>query len=519
MRGYERLRAAGQLSRLARVREALTTARLTRMSRRTSGILFGAGRGSAELVARQFVLTRFGNLTLNKALLASVGPRAPVVHPLPPEWRDVLEQHGFPVNRIRSAMAWNAFLLLYLGYGIFTIGRRALAGVHATLRPPAALGRHVHFEALTPGNLPHPADNGRSHDVMTWYQQWQGRIRDLDALCHGVLGAKPSTVEGVKVVFAPAIVPPLQGWGAVARFIGWGVVASVVALVGLLSGHWWHALLLNEASAAAATRLQRPERLAREYLFHNSVWIYRPLWTYEAERMGSQISLYFYSTNCEAFKQRDEYPPISYGYSAMNWPYYLVWDEYQADFVRRAVGRDARISVVGPIWFHSSPRMLSPLPARTIAVFDVQPVRDSYYQTLGLELEYYLPDASRRFLADIAAVACELRAHVAFKRKREVGKLAHLQYRRFLEKFHSQPHVIAIPPDTSANRVIEQSAAVISMAFTSTALIGRHLARPSAYYDPTGLLHKDDRAAHGIKILRGPAELRAWLASALGSQS
>ncbi|MDP9202127.1 MAG: polysaccharide biosynthesis PFTS motif protein [Gemmatimonadota bacterium] len=520
MRGYQRLRAEGQLARVARLREALTTARLEPVSRRASSLVFGAGSGSAELVARQFVLTRFGGLSLNKALLTSVERRGPpVAHPLPAEWRELLEEHGFRVAKLRSALEWYLYLLLYLASGILGIGRRALAGVLVTLRPAQSPGRHVHFDALTQGNLPQPADDGRSYDVMTWYQQWPGRVRDLDAICHQVRGVHPSTAQGTTVASVPAIVPPLQGWRAVGRFLGWGIAAIGVAAASLLTGRWWHPLLLNEASAAASVRLQPPDRLAREYLFHNSAWIYRPLWTYEAERMGSRISLYFYSTNCETFRQQEEYPPISFGYSAMNWPRYLVWDEYQADFVRRAVGMDANVIIVGPISFQDGTSMPSALPPRTLAVFDVQPLRDSYYQTLGLELEYYLPEVSRRFLTDIADATREIGAQVAFKRKREVGNLAHPKYRRFLERFHALPHVLAIPPATSANRVIEQSAAVISMAFTSTALIGRHLGIPSAYYDPTGLLHRDDRAAHGVEILRGPSELRTWLASALGSQS
>ena len=51
------------------------------------------------------------------------------------------------------------------------------------------------------------------------------------------------------------------------------------------------------------------------------------------------------------------------------------------------------------------------------------------------------------------------------------------------------------------------------MPFTSTALIARELGRPSCYYDPTGLVQKDDRAAHGIEIVSGREELARWLGS------
>ncbi len=33
------------------------------------------------------------------------------------------------------------------------------------------------------------------------------------------------------------------------------------------------------------------------------------------------------------------------------------------------------------------------------------------------------------------------------------------------------------------------------------------------FFDPTGMIQRDDRAAHGIPIIIGRAELQAWLAS------
>jgi polysaccharide biosynthesis PFTS motif protein len=98
--------------------------------------------------------------------------------------------------------------------------------------------------------------------------------------------------------------------------------------------------------------------LAVEYLFHNSGWIYRPLWTYDAEKFGSKIIFYFYSTNCESFKVSDKDQAIPYGWMAMSWPCYLVWDVWQSDFIKRAIGDEAKIIIVGSIWFTSSPEVV-----------------------------------------------------------------------------------------------------------------------------------------------------------------
>ena len=81
------------------------------------------------------------------------------------------------------------------------------------------------------------------------------------------------------------------------QYLLWGVWASFLALFDIFRGRWWHAFMLSEASNLRIVKLNKPNSLAREYLFNNTNFIYRPMWTYQAEHYGSQIILYFYSTN------------------------------------------------------------------------------------------------------------------------------------------------------------------------------------------------------------------------------
>ena len=69
--------------------------------------------------------------------------------------------------------------------------------------------------------------------------------------------------------------------------------------------------------------------------------------------------------------------------------------------------------------------------------------------------------------------------------------------------------MLVIDPDHAAARLIEKSTLVISMPFTSTALIAKNLGVPSYYYDPSGIIQKGDRAAHSIPIISGVNELRS----------
>lgn len=514
MRGYRRLQAENQLSRIVELKDALTNTRFTVEAEFASAQIFGAGQKDAEIIIRQYLLARVGGLNLNKALLNSLGGGGAVVHPLPPRWRQTVRDHGFTVGGFRSALWWNAYVLIFAVYGMLLIISRGLAGLWKNTKDNGVLGRYAYFNSLVPGNLPRLDRHGRSYDILSWYLQWAERATNLATLAHGVKSVPDGMIQGLRIARLQYPIPLLFGGARVIRFLLWGLVASGHAALDLLGGRWWHALMLAEAAKAAQVRLCDPACLARDYLFHNSGWIYRPLWTYEAETSGSRILFYFYSTNTESFKTALGYPTQSNSWQAMNWPHYLVWDEYQAEFVRRAKGKQALVQVVGSIWFYASAAEISVLPPRTIAVFDIQPAREAFYCTLGLQLDYYTPETAIRFLGDIHDSVRSCGGMLALKRKRKVGRLAHPTYRKFVENLEKLPNFIAVDPDISAQSVIKESAIVISMPFTSTAIIARELGKPSCYYDPTGLVQQDDQAAHGIDIIRGREELEHWLTSA-----
>lgn len=513
MRGYRLLKETERIGLIADVKNELTNARFDKIDQNTSEFFLGAGNEKAELIVRQYLLTRIGGYGLNRALLYTLGAKgSSVVCPMPRVWQEVVAKHGFRVARIRCSLAWAGYIGLLLGYGVLSIAKEIYSSLCEIVRPHAQdLRRYVYFVALSAGNLPQPCQDGRSHDIITWYVRWKGRAENLDILCHGVPTSRVCNTDGLPIKFDPYLVPPLDTWGSLFCFMCWALKAIMLSAFDLIRGHWWHALLLAESAKATSVRLQKPDKLACDYMFNNSGWIYRPLWTYEAEKKGSRILFYFYSTNCENFKLLGGYPIQANSWQAVNWPMYLVWDAWQADFVRRSVGDSAKTEVVGSIWFHSDSIELPELPVGSVAVFDVQPHRSSLYQILGLSEEYFVPKVINQFLLDIHTVAGECQCKMVHKRKRNTGKMIHPKYENLVKMLAKYDNVIPVEPDSSAIRVVESCFAVISMPFTSTALLGREAGKPSIYYDPFGIVQKDDRAAHGIQVLCGIDELRDWL--------
>ena len=512
MRGYRLLKQSGQISLISRVKQALTEQQLRFADKSLSPFLMGAGYDCGEIVVRQYLLIRIGGLGLNQALLYASGKQGgKVIYPLPKAWRITISQHGFKVANFMSSLLWQLYIFGTLLYGALQIFKIILSGLSSLGTKTSKSKKHVYFAHLSGDNLPQGHEGEKSYDIVSWYLQWSGRNQNIAAVHHSVPNVVNKTVGAVELVYQTQMLPPLQEVVAVFKFLVWAMCACFLALIDCFRGRWWHAFLLNQTALSAQVRFLQKESLAREYLFNNSGWIYRPLWTYDAEQSGSKIIFYFYSTHCENFKVSKKNPPIPYGWKAASWPIYLVWDHWQADFVRKFAGSEVQVHQVGAIWFSSYVPKHLPDLKNGIAIFDVQPRRKSSYIVLASEFEYHTPAVANSFLNDIYIVLSKDNLSMVLKRKRNIGKFSHPSYQNFLNILRGKKEFIEIDCDIAAIDLINKCKGVISMPFTSTALIARELGKPSVYYDPTGYLTRSDVAAHGIPVLSSYEELRCWV--------
>jgi len=301
MRGYNFLKKTNQFGRIRRLKDDLIDTGFTRIEQTALPVLFGAAFSQAELVTRQFLFNILSR-RLDKSLLYSLGTKGtPVVFTQPGVWQNILIDHGFKVATARSSLAWLCFIGSCFCHGVLTIARLVGISLRTSMRLRQAHvpNQYAYFDGLTVGNLPQPCPDGRSYDIVTWYSKWKGRANGLYSLCHGVRFVKPTEAGGIRVAYIGRSVLPLTNVRDLLCFIGWALRAATRSAIEVFSGRWWHALLLGEAAKATIVRLTGSNKLARDYLFHYSAAIYRPLWTYEAEEKGSRIISYFFSTSEE----------------------------------------------------------------------------------------------------------------------------------------------------------------------------------------------------------------------------
>ena len=514
MRGYRNLKKTGHIELINIIKREMTIRPFDIKNKKFSYNIFGNGIDSADLIIRQYLLVHLIDYRLNKVLLLTAGKKnSKVIYPLPTMWQDIVEKNGFKVSRFRSSILWYIFIFVYFVFGTFYIFKILFKSKFKSLEKNKSTKPYAYFFNLNQGNLPDQVQGEYSHDIISWYIKWKDRNSDIQEIRHNVSKSATIKKNNISIKFELNQLPLIEKYNNIFKYLSWAIATISITIIDLLRGNWWHALLLKEAALTVQARYAPKYRLGKEYYFNNSSHVYRPLWTYEVEKYGARIFFYFYSTHNETFKKDDGYRPLNYGWEAMNWPNYLVWNEYQENFIKRSGVKFGNIKIVGSIWFVGKSNILFNFPKKYIAVFDTTPFRSSFYCVLALTEDIYVPSAVNPFLTYTRDLIKSNNFAMVLKSKRDIGKKAHPHYRNLIIDLTYDKDVSLIDPEISAYDIIDNSSAVISFPFTSTALIAREMNKPSIYFDSTGTLQKNDRAAHGIEIISSKTALNTWILS------
>lgn len=524
MRGARRMRDTGQPSYVEAAQHAILEERAGGWTPNSFMRRLFWGHINSEtirLALTQYIFIRVAMTYLGPALLRGAGyfgsakPRA-ITAPLPLFLVNALQRAGYSTHGIRSITLWYGYALLFWCYGLLTATKVLLRAVrNFRWKEPSFQQSDSYFVQLSENMLPTPAGNIQEPNTRFTLGNWMLQHPDLgdSKFLHSI----KSAADGPQWAYQPGPLPTLIGAKACFLFVAWLALAVPTALLAALLGKWQHAFLFHELVQAKVIQLSSRENLPKRYLFHNSNMQFRPLWTYAAEDKACEIWMYLYSSNFQGFQRHDRSLAPKPEYAIMTWPKYLIWDKHQDQFLRRVIHPEIKTKIVGPIWFVDGP---TPVPNRhshlALAYFDVQPVRQSYYDSLGIAFNFYTVENAVRDMSALCGTAKALGAQVLYKRKRDLGKTVHPRFLSLLRNPKVCDVLVRVDPTTAANRVIETSDAVISTPFTSTALIARQMGKPSCYLDLSRSLHPDDPGADGIPILQSRKELEEWINQYVG---
>ena len=374
--------------------------------------------------------------------------------------------------------------------------------------------KSIYFVDINKKCLPFIYNQNKSKDIVSWYYNKFVNKNEVNLIFHNIIDQSDIQIDNF--ILKSGNLFDLNGFTIKKNilFLFTSIRIIVIAFIDIFRRRWWSSLLLSEAIYAQVFKLISKEVISNEYLFSNSSWIYRPLWTYEAEKKGSKIILYFYSTNIEDFKLNNKYEKFIKNLTIMNWPNYIVWDKTQFELIERATIENIQKRIITLNSFlpmSDYPENLPLNQKKVISIFDVTPFRISRQVQLSEIDEYYTSNIVIQFLNDIKSIAEKYGFVIYYKAKRSSNlNIFDRKFLNCIKKLNDQSF-ITINPDISAIRLIQSSNAIISIPFTSTALIAKDLNKPSIFYDPSGYIDKTDRAAHGIDILSGKVELEKWI--------
>ena len=182
-----------------------------------------------------------------------------------------------------------------------------------------------------------------------------------------------------------------------------------------------------------------------------------------------EIIYYFYSTNCHHIKHQDGRSlSVSYHYRNLNWPIYVFWNNYQQKVFKKFLEHPYSITISGPICLQNKELEENfKFPSKTISVFNIIPVRNSMYKTLGIPDEYFTPKYCLTFIKDILFICQKIILPYALN-QRGIEKTTHPSYIKYINSISNKGNFMTIPDETSPFDLIKKTNISIAMPFTST---------------------------------------------------
>ena len=510
MRGFFYLKKKGKLRNILDLKKELTLTKIKSLESEKKSILnffFGKDFKNPELLLRQYLLMRFGYFNFNRSIFYNLGKKKNFAHPIPYDWISLINKYDLNVNKILS-LFWFYINVFFNFFSAVIFFIKFLFKCFFS-RKKNFLNNYSFFYNILSQNCLPSKENEQKYTLLHWYINLQDIEKfDIKNIFHNK-NFKKCDYKNISIVKSNHIFPPLN-FICLINFFFISLMHVFFSFFLIFTNRWFYALLLKDIIMNNYVKRIESKLMAKQYLFDNSNFVYRPLWTYSAEKKGSEIVCYFYSTNCMEIERSQKNSSIGWGYRAMDWQKYYVWNDYQKKFVNEISDGEKKIIECGPIYFLDNKFNYFKNDNKFITVFDIHPRRISVMCSRVEPMYYYNDKNIIKFLQDIVETANKYNFKILLKQKRLYNFVVSKKYIKFIEKITKNNNIQLINPSVSPVKLIEKSDASISIPFTSSSLYALPLNKKTAYYDPISIINKDNIAAHGLDVICGIEELNLW---------
>ena len=337
--GYDKLLNKNNLDYLLKLSNRLAHQRV-----KVKKNAFNVDKKDLEKCVTQFLIQKTLHIGFNQRILEALGRKDNKLKiALPKQWLIYLEEEGFKANTFSNKIRWYGFVLFWFLGGGYKICVSLFQAIRHIGYPPIPKP-YVYFDNLSPKSIPSNSKQ-ETKTIIDWYIKYGED--DYHELNHQVKSPKVS-LDGKDVVATQLHIKIKLSIFEWLFFLTNTIYFALKSFFYFLMGDFTHAILLKEYPLLYLVQKSKKEDLANKYFFHNSTTIFRPLWTYEAEKKGAEIIFYYYSTGNSVLKFDKGYHREYGNLKFMSWSKFYVWNSHQKNFVKRFCPK-AEIKIVGPI--------------------------------------------------------------------------------------------------------------------------------------------------------------------------
>jgi polysaccharide biosynthesis PFTS motif protein len=454
-----------------------------------------------KIAYNQFLFFNLYGTRLNSKILKSLSNDKSIAFPLPLNWIYVLKNNGLNVSKFRSFILFNLLAIYKFFQFLFYF-------IQFLFYNQNSHKNYIYFFNLRNGTLPN-SENKNKFNIINWYNTWDFKNTYTDILHN--YNKNDYNYNGYNIIKSNYI-PKLS---VINKFIVipfYTIIYIFKAFIKLFFGDPSKLLFIKEVFLDNIFKLSNTNYLANDYLFNNENHIYRPLWSYTAQRKKSRIIYYNWAASFPDFEYNNQYNHYEIGEKTQTWQYILQWSKSYGNYIQsKLVYNISKVLIVPPIYYSDSNTDFILPNNKYICVFDVIPQKKYFHDVFISTLEYRTYINSFNFLNDIYEVALKYNYTIVWKGKRDLVSNHSNSYRKLINNFINRPNVYAIDPNISAFKIINNSNLVISMPFTSPAFIANQMNIKSIFYDPSENISLNDRGAQGLLLIQGKSRLDNYI--------
>ncbi len=451
---------------------------------------FGDNYENINKSINQKMLKEIAGYRLQKFILFFLSINFKLCYPLTIDWIRILEKNNIKVNKFASIILWRLFLI----YKIFITFKLLVSVIvyNFLSKNNDSKNQFYYFFNLSKDNIPKTNKEYLNYgifDSVNFIENTNILNLKHDLANYGFKNDKIN-VEYSKFFFLPN-----QRIIFNIKIIIWFVINFFVSIYGLFFS-WKYPFLFNDCLLAYIIKNVRKKDLAYNYFFNQSAHIYKPYWTYIAEKRNCRIIFYFYSTNIIELSSNNMNIPDYLGWKSISWNNFYFWNNNQKNYIQKFIN-NFNYKITGPINFLPTIKNNHlQIKEKYVLVFDIRPSRLRLYSFLGKPFDFYTASNTIKFINDIYEITKKHKIKLIIKQKRLLAggnKLEDPRYYNFLKKIsrNLDVNIYYGSEGDGLNDIIKNSLISVSMPYTSTAIISKNINYNTIYYDPTGKLRND----------------------------